>query len=367
MRQTIACTLAALLAACAAEAQTTRPVPRQQPAAPAAARSDAPVMGEAQARPGLPVVRLIATGGTIAMKIDPVKKAPVPAISGEDLVATVPEIAQVAHVEVQNLSNVPSSYMDADRWVQLQSAVAEALARPEVAGVIVSHGTDTLEETGWFLDLTVDSDKPIVLIGAQRNASERDFDGPRNLLNAARICVDRAARGKGAMVALNNNINAAREAVKTHTSDVETFKSGDLGFLGFVDYDRVVWYRAPLRRQHVPVLATYGGADGVLVRAATAAGAKGLVIQALGWGNVSVPTFQAVKEVIAKGIPVVISTRVWNGRVLPNYGYEGGGKTLQQAGAVFADNLSPQKARILLMLALQTTSDPKQIQQLFDR
>ncbi len=97
------------------------------------------------------------------------------------------------------------------------------------------------------------------------------------------------------------------------------------------------------------------------------AGAKGLVIQALGWGNVSVPTFQAVKEVIAKGIPVVISTRVWNGRVLPNYGYEGGGKTLQQAGAVFADNLSPQKARILLMLALQTTSDPKQIQQLFDR
>src|SRR5712692_3020676 len=379
MRQTIACTLAALLGS-AAQAQTGTPAARQQPASPAAARSDAPVMGEAQARPGLPVVRLIATGGTIAMKIDPVKKAPVPAISGEDLVATVPEIAQVAHVEVQNLSNVPSSYMDADRWVQLQSAVAEALARPEVAGVIVSHGTDTLEETGWFLDLTVDSDKPIVLIGAQRNASERDFDGPRNLLNAARICVDRAARGKGAMVALNNNINAAREAVKTHTSDVETFKSGDLGFLGFVDYDRVVWYRAPLRRQHVPVrlgdgqhlprvdiIATYGGADGVLVRAATAAGAKGLVIQALGWGNVSVPTFQAVKEVIAKGIPVVISTRVWNGRVLPNYGYEGGGKTLQQAGAVFADNLSPQKARILLMLALQTTSDPKQIQQLFDR
>jgi len=380
MRQTIACTLAALLASGAAEAQATRPAPRQQPTAPAAARPDAPVMAEGQARPGLPVVRLIATGGTIAMKIDPVKKAPVPAISGEDLVATVPEIAQVAHVEVENLSNVPSSYMDADRWVQLQKAVTASLARPEVAGVIVSHGTDTLEETGWFLDLTVDSEKPIVLIGAQRNASERDFDGPRNLLNAARICVDRAARGKGTMVALNNNINAARDAVKTHTSDVETFKSGDLGFLGFVDYDRIVWYRAPQRRQHVPVrledgqhlprvdiIATYGGADGVLVRAAVAAGAKGLGIQALGWGNVRVPTFQAVKEVIAKGSPVVISTRVWNGRVLPNYGYEGGGKTLQQAGAVFADNLSPQKARILLMLALQTTTDPKQLQQFFDR
>src|SRR5437879_2373718 len=216
MRQTIACTLAALLAACAAEAQTTRPAPRQQPTAPAAARPDAPVMAEAQARPGLPVVTLIATGGTIAMKIDPVKKAPVPAISGEDLVATVPEIAQVARVEVQNLSNVPSDYMDPDRWVQLQKAVAEALARPEVAGVIVSHGTDTLEETAWFLDITVDSEKPAGLIAAQRNASEKGFDRPRNLLNAARICVDQGARGKGSMIALNNNINAARAPVTTH-------------------------------------------------------------------------------------------------------------------------------------------------------
>jgi len=331
--------------------------------------------------PDLPVVRLIATGGTIAMKIDPVKKAPVPAISGEDLVATVPEIAQVAKIEVQNLSNVPSDYMDPDRWVQLQKAVSDALARPEVTGVIVSHGTDTLEETAWFLDLTVASDKPVVLIGAQRNASEKDFDGPRNLLNAARICVSPGARRMGSMIVLNNQINAAREAVKTHTSDVETFKSGDFGLLGTADNDRLVWYRAPLRRQHIPVrpmadgqhlprvdiVAMYGGADGALVRAAVAAGAKGLVIQALGWGNMNVPMFEAVKEQIAKGVPVVISTRVWNGRVLPNYGFEGGGKTLQQAGAVFADNLSPQKARILLMLALQTTSKAADLQKLFDR
>lgn len=329
----------------------------------------------------LPVVRLIATGGTIAMKIDPIKKAPVPAISGEDLVATVPEIAQVARVEVQNLSNVPSDYMDPDRWVQLQKAVSESLARPEVAGVIVSHGTDTLEETAWFLDLTVESEKPVVLIGAQRNASEKDFDGPRNLLNAARICVSPGARRMGAMIALNNQINAAREAVKTHTSDVETFKSGDFGLLGTTDNDRLVWYRAPLRRQqialrplaegqHLPrvdIVAMYGGADGALVRAAAAAGAKGIVIQALGWGNMNIPMFEAVKEQIAKGIPVVISTRVWNGRVLPNYGFEGGGKTLQQAGAIFADNLSPQKARILLMLALQHTSKAAELQKLFDR
>jgi L-asparaginase len=325
----------------------------------------------------LPVVKLIATGGTIAMKIDPVKKAPVPAISGEDLIATVPGIAKIARIEVQNLSNVPSDYMDPERWIGLQKAVVGALLRPEVAGVIVSHGTDTLEETAYFLDLTVSSDKPIVLIGAQRNASERDFDGPRNLLNAARICVSPDAKGKGSMIALNNQINAAREVTKTHTSDVETFKSGDFGFLGNVDEDRVIFYRAPIRRQHIPltveklpyveIVPMYGGADATLIKAAVSAGAKGLVIQALGWGNVNIPMYEAIKEAIEKGIPVVISTRVPNGRVLPIYGFKGGGKTLQEAGAIFADNLPPQKARLLLMLALQTTSKAGEIQKVFEK
>jgi L-asparaginase len=220
------------------------------------------------------------------------------------------------------------------------------------------------------------------LIGAQRNASESDFDGPRNLLNAARICVSPDAKGKGAMIALNNQINAAREATKTHTSDVETFKSGDFGFLGTADTDRVIFYRAPLRRQHlalrpikegeklprVEIVAMYGGADGGLLRAAVAAGAKGIVVQALGWGNVNVPMYEAIAETIKKGIPVVITSRVPNGRVLPVYGFKGGGKTLQEAGALFGDNLSPQKARILLLLALQAgIQKPAEIQKLFDR
>ncbi len=330
-----------------------------------------------QAQAQLPVVKLIATGGTIAMKIDPVTKAPVPAITGEDLISTVPEIAQVARMEVLNISNVPSGYMDPPRWIDLQKAVVQALARPDVAGVIVSHGTDTLEETAYFLDLTVPSEKPIVLIGAQRNASEKDFDGPRNLLNAARICVSPDARGKGSMIVLNNQINAGREVTKTHTSDVETFKSGDYGFLGNADADRVIFYRAPLRRQYIPlvaqklpyveIIAAYGGADATLIKAAVAAGAKGLVIQALGWGNVNIPMYEGIKEVTAKGIPVVISTRVPNGRVLPVYGYVGGGNTLKKVGAIFADNLQPQKARLLLMLALQTTSKPEEIQKLFDK
>jgi Asparaginase, N-terminal len=145
---------------------------------------------ETQAQSNLPVCPLIATGGTIAMKIDPVKQAPVPAISGEDLLATVPDVSKYARVEVKNVSNVPSDYMDPPRWIALTKEVAENLERPEVAGVVISHGTDTLEETAWWLDLTVNSDKPVILIGAQRNASEKDFDGPRNLLNAMRMCID---------------------------------------------------------------------------------------------------------------------------------------------------------------------------------
>jgi L-asparaginase len=332
-----------------------------------------------------PTVVLVATGGTIAMKIDPVKNAPVPALSGEELVATIPEISKFARIRVVNFSNEPSNYINPEKWVALAATVSSELNRPEVAGVIVAHGTDTLEETAWFLDLAIAGEKPIVLIGAQRNASEFDFDGPRNLLNAARICVSRDARGKGVMVALNGQINSAREVMKMNTSTIETFRSGDFGFIGVVDNDRVLFYRAPTRRQHVPlvarndvqgkplplprveIVAMYSGADGTLVRAATVAGARGIVIQALGLGNMNVSMYEAVAETIRKGIPVVVSTRVPTGRVLPVYGFQGGGKTTKDLGAVFADDLSPQKARILLMLALQTTSDPAQLQRLFDR
>lgn len=311
-----------------------------------------------------PVVQFLATGGTIAMKIDPVKNAPVPAISGDDLLATVPDIGKYATIEVNNLSNVPSDYMDPPRWIQLTKAVQAALKRPEVSGVIVSHGTDTLEETAYWLDLTVGSSKPIVLIGAQRNASSPDFDGPRNLLNAARIAVDPQSREKGVMLAMNNQINAARYVTKTHTGNVETFNSGDFGFIGEVYPDRVVYANGPLRRQHiaiktetmpmVEIVPMYGGADGMALRSAVDRGAKGIVVQALGMGNMNAPMYEAVKYALSRNVPVVVSTRVHNGRVLPNYGFVGGGKTTFDAGAVMADDLKPAKARILLMLLLQS-------------
>jgi L-asparaginase len=325
-----------------------------------------------------PVVVLFATGGTIAMKIDPVKHAPVPALSGEDLLAIVPDIAKHARVETVNVASLPSGYMDPTLWSELTRRVQAALARPDVAGAIVSHGTDTLEETAYWLDLTVASDKPVVLVGAQRNASEPDFDGPRNLLNAVRIAVDVQSRGKGAVIAMNDRINAAREATKTHTANIQTFESGDAGFLGQVNMDRVIYARSPLRRQHVAltaermprveIVAMYGGADGRSVEAAVANGSRGIVIQALGMGNVNQPMSAAIKQAIAKGVAVVISTRVPKGRVLPHYGYEGGGQTLAAAGAVMGDDLSPQKARILLMLLLQSgVSSQKDLQVAFDR
>ena len=334
------------------------------------------VSGAALAQ-GKPVVQFIATGGTIAMKVDPVTKGVVPAISGDDLMKTVPDAARFATIEVNNFSNMSANYVEPKWWSRLTKAVDDALARPEVAGVVVSQGTDTMEETAYWLDLTVKSDKPVVLIGAQRNASESDFDGPRNLLNAIRIATSGDAKGKGVMVAMNNQINAARSVTKTHTGDVETFKSGDFGFLGEVWDDKVVFSRTPLRRQHidigagdmprVEILSMFGGADGSLLRYAVDQGAKGIVVQATGMGNMNVSMFEAVKYALSKNVPVVISTRVYNGRTMPVYGFPGGGKTTFDAGAVMAGDLSPQKARLLLILLLhQGKTSKKELQAAFD-
>jgi len=214
----------------------------------------AAMMSAAPARAAdLPTVAVIATGGTIAMKLDPQTHAPVPALSGEDLIAAVPGLKDLATVKVVEFSNVPSDYMGPDLWPQLARKVNEVLADPKVAGAVISHGTDTLDQTAYFLDLTVGSDKPVVAVGAQRNASDWDTDGPRNLLNAVRQVLASEARGKGATITMNSYINAARDVRKTHTSNVQTFTSGDAGYLGYVDEDRVVFSRAPLRRQHIDV------------------------------------------------------------------------------------------------------------------
>lgn len=324
----------------------------------------------------LPVCQLIATGGTIAMRTDPRSGAAVPALSGEDLIAAVPGIEGLSTVELLNFSNVPSDYMDATRWVALGRVVERTLQRPGIAGAVISHGTDTLEETAWFLDQTLETNKPVVLVGAQRNASEPDFDGPRNLEAGIRTCISPAARGRGVLVVMNDCIHSARHVTKNHTSAVQAFESGEAGIEGLVEGGQIHFYRpaanrAPigLRSELLPrvdIVPMYAGADGSHVQSAVQNGAKGVIIEALGLGNVNMDMYAAIVEAIRAQVVVVIASRCGRGRVRPAYGFEGGGHSLQEAGALFAGELSARKARISTMLALQAAMAPAEMQALFN-
>ncbi len=327
----------------------------------------------------LPTVVVLSTGGTIASVYDPERGGYAPALSGEDLISAVPGITDLARLEVEQVSNIASTDMTPALWLEISRRSNTLLSRPDVAGIIVTHGTDTLEETAFFLDLTVTSDKPVILVGAQRAASEPDSDGPRNLGDAVRVAVSEAALGMGTLVVMNGEINAAREVTKTHTMRVETFQSLEYGRLGTVDPDGVRFYRAPLRRQSIPlpsdselgrveIVSTYAGADGRLVRGLMALGGlDGLVVEAAGVGNLAGALFDALVEVRDAGIPVVVSTRVNTGRTLPLYAGKGSGVSLSEIGCIFADNLSPQKARVMLLAAIAAADDPGEIEAYFSR
>lgn len=326
--------------------------------------------------PPLPRVVVLATGGTIASQYDPATGALAPALTGEDLVRAVPGLDSVARVEVEQIANVGSFDMTPEIWLRLSERTNQLLEAGDVAGVVVTHGTDTLEETGYFLDLTVTSPKPVVMVGAQRAPSYFDSDGPRNLLNAVRVAVSPEAVGKGALVVMNGRVHAAREVTKTSTIEVETFQTLEFGALGVADLEAVRFYRAPLRRQTIPlpasqrlgrveVISQYAGADGRLVRLLLEAGElDGLVVEGFGVGHVTEGTLAALREVRARGIPVVLSTRVYTGRTIPLYSRD---VEATEIGVVRADNLSAQKARVLLMLALTRTTDPAELQAFFDR
>jgi len=301
--------------------------------------------------------------------------APVPALSGEDLVAAVPGLADLATVRVDEFANLPSAYMGPDQWLALSSHLHGILADEIVVGAIVLHGTDTLDQTAWFLDLTLTGEKPVVLVGAQRNASEPDSDGPRNLRDAVRQVLAEDVVGMGVTVTMNGRIHAARDVRKGHTGNVESFHSGEFGPLGTVDEDRVVFARRPLRRRTLPLPARVtrvdlvpmvAGADGDQVRHAVTSGAEAIVVAAYGLGNVNAAMHAAIAGAITANVPVIVASQVPQGRTLPVYGFPGGGRTLLETGAVFADDLSPDKARIFAMLALPVTRDRAHLQMLFD-
>jgi L-asparaginase len=323
----------------------------------------------------LPTVVIVTTGGTIAEKTDKKTGGAVPAVSGKDLIAAVPSLARIARIKVINLSDIDSSQMTPQLWAKLSNKVSEVLKDPEVSGAVVTHGTDTMAEGAYFLDLTVDSNKPVVFVGAMRDASDMSPDGPFNIFNAVIQVCSKEARGWGTTVTLNQYVNAARYVKKTETTNVQTFDSGEKGYLGYIQGGKVYRFNdrpkriklaLPEKLPPVALLATYAGADGKFVRYAVDTGAKGIVVQAVGAGNVNAEVYKALQYAISKDVVVVITSRVSHGSVYPVYGDQGGGMTLKKNGAILAWDLDGPKARLLLMLALANGKDRSALEKLFE-
>lgn len=320
-------------------------------------------------------VVLIFTGGTISMKVDERLKAAIPALTDEEIIATVSGIEKMAEIEVLHYGSYPGPHINPDMMFHLAEKVETLLQRDDIAGVVITHGTDTLEETAYFLDMTVKSDKPVVLTGAMRNGSELGYDGPANL--AASICTvcSEESVGKGVLVVMNNQVSAADEVTKTHTLNLDTFQSMDFGPLGIVDSDQVIYYRN--RKRHgvittekiehkVALVKAVAGLDSEFLHYLVDAAYRGIVIEALGRGNVPPTMVDGIQYAIDKDIPVVIVSRCAKGRVLDSYGYEGGGRMLREMGVILGDNMSGQKARIKLMLVLGVTRNVEEVRQIFE-
>ncbi len=325
--------------------------------------------------PKLPSVAIITTGGTIAEKKDPKTGKSVPAVSGEALVKAVPGLETIANIGVLNFMNIDSSQMTPAIWLKLSKKVNEIIKRPDIAGVVVTHGTDTMAEAAYFLELTVHSDKPVVFTGAMEDASAPCSDGPGNILNAVIQASSKEARGWGVTVTLNNYINGARAVRKTQTTNEQTFESGEKGYLGYVYDGKIrrfnnrlhnIKFPLPSKLPKVVFFSTYAGDNGDIIRYAVDKGAKGLVIDALGAGNVNSETCEAILYALSKKVPVVISTRVYYGSVEPAYGDKGGGGMLEKKGAILAGDLMGTKARLLLMLALtEVGNSPEDLKKYF--
>ena len=328
-----------------------------------------------------PRIALIGTGGTISSVgrdsldlweyMDSSRK-----VEPAELLTMFPEVAAAAEIVPVRYRAVGSTAIGPTDWLALDAAVHAAASREApLDGVVITHGTATLEETAYFLNLTLKSDATVVVVGAQRPASGLSTDAALNLLNAVRVAGAPDARGLGVLVLLNDEIQAAREVTKGSTLRLEAFRSHDLGMLGYADPDgRVAIYRRPTRRHtpatefdvrgrtelpRVDIAASYAGADATALRAFVDAGARAIVSAALAPGLVTPIETEALLDARRRGVLVVISSRAGSGRVLPR-------TVLRERGFVAADNLSPQKARVLAMLALTRTDDPAEVQRMFD-
>ena len=323
-------------------------------------------IGEGMAQTQLPLIKVVATGGTIA-------NTPSGRLHAGEVAEAIPELKKIARLDVEEVIRVGSASISIENWLKLANRINEIVTNEkDVKGIVVTHGSNTLEETGYFLSLAVKSEKPVVLTAAQRQFTTLSSDSPKNFLQAVKVAASEEAQGKGALIVTNDTINAARDVTKTISYRLETYSSRDIGVLGFVDDDQVTFYRSPLKKHttaapfdvrnlrglpRVDVIYSYVDADGFLIEAAAEKGkSQGLVIAGFPTGSPTPAMDQAIKKVAAQGVPIVMTHRGGMGRVRVNE---------QRPYYVWGDNLTPQKARILLMLALTKTQNRKEIQKIF--
>jgi len=333
----------------------------------------------AAAQPALPHVVILATGGTIA-GVQPKEGEPgykSGSLSIDSLIKGAPGIEKLARLDGEQIASIGSQDMNDAVWGKLVRRANELLAKPDVDGIVVTHGTDTMEETAFFLNLLLKSDKPVVLVGSMRPATSQSADGPLNLTNAVAVAADPAARGRGVLVVANDEVHTGRDVHKTHTTAVQTFVSTTRGTIGKVYYGKVLWGympsnlhttksefsvpETPVVVPRVDIVYAHEGSDGTFVKAAVAAGAKGIVLAGVGDGNGTTDLINALAEAAKGGVVVVRASHVGFGIVRRNVELDD-----DKLGFVAAMDLNPQKARVLLRVALTKTSDPKKIQRYFE-
>ena len=326
-----------------------------------------------------PKVVIVATGGTIAGSATSQTSAGYQsgAVGVDILIEAVPQLKEIADVTGEQVASIGSQDMNDEVWLKLAKKVNELLAKPDVNGVAITHGTDTMEETAYFLNLVVKSDKPVVLTGSMRPSTAMSADGPLNIYNAVAIAADPAARGRGVMVAVDDDIHSGHDIIKFHATDVATMRSGEAGLLGVTLFGKNTWYRTPTEVHtsrsefnvsnvtalpRVDIIYAHANMSPDIISSAVEKGAKGLVIAGVGDGNMTAPALDAVKAAIASGVVVVRSSRTNGGIIRRNVEVND-----DEIGTVTSMELNPGKARVLLQLALLKTQDKKAIQGYFDR
>lgn len=319
---------------------------------------------------------IIFTGGTIAMKNDAVTNAAVPAMTGEDILKMTPGIETIADIHFLDFSMIPGPHMTPEKMMELSKLIQHKLEKENYDGAVVTHGTDSLEETAYLVDLTSVSEKPIVFVGAMKSSSELGWDGPVNLIDAVYTAASSESWSRGVLVVMNNEVHSASQVTKTNTHTLDTFKSVDFGPLGFIDNNKVYYYHRYTKRQFLPIDAVDSkvdlikcacGMDDRLLRFCVDSGAHGIVIEGMGRGNIPPEMVKGVDYASSKNIPVILVSRCHRGKVLDSYGYIGAGRDLTQKGVIMGDNLPGQKARIKLMVALGYTKSISEIKDIFER